>query len=149
MFMREAKNPARKKKGRKSPFNILIADDSVLLRKRLIALLNENNWKGHIFESRDVPTTLAALKKHHPHVIILDLNMPGGGGYRALKQIKSAEQTPVVIVFTNYPHSVYRERCRAAGAEYFLDKSSEFGLIPGLLAGIYKNTIVKLAALKG
>src|SRR6188474_3475038 len=149
MSVREAKNPTRKKKGRKTPFNILIADDSVLLRKRLIALLNENDWKGHIFESRDVPSTLAALKKHHPRVIILDLNMPGGGGYRALKQIKSIEQAPIVIVFTNYPHSVYRERCRAAGAEYFLDKSSEFRLIPGLLAGIYQNTIVKRAALKG
>src|SRR6188474_603067 len=101
MFMREAKNPTRKKKGRKTPFNVLIADDSVLLRKRLIALLSENNWKGHLFESRDVPTTLAALKKYHPHVIILDLNMPGGGGYRALKQIKSEERAPVVIVFTN------------------------------------------------
>lgn len=149
MFMREIKNPARKRKGRKTPFNILIADDSVLLRKRLIALLNENNCKGHIFESRDVPTTLAALKKHHPRVIILDLNMPGGGGYKALKQIKSEEQPPVIIVFTNYPQSVYRERCRAAGAEYFLDKSSEFRFIPGLLAGIYENTIVKLAASKG
>src|SRR5688572_23461660 len=109
MFMRETKNPPRKRKGRKTPFNILIADDSVLLRKRLIALLNENNCKGHIFESRDVPTTLAALKKHHPRVIILDLNMPGGGGYKALKQIKSEEQPPVIIVFTNYPQSVYRE----------------------------------------
>ena len=149
MSVREAKNPTRKKKGRKTPFNILIADDSVLLRKRLIALLNENNWKGRIFESGDVPTTLAALKKHHPRVIILDLNMPGGGGYKALKQIKSEEQSPVVIVFTNYPQSVYREHCRAAGAEYFLDKSSEFRLIPGLLAGIYENTIVKRAALRG
>ena len=147
--MREVKNPARKKSGRKTPFNILIADDSILLRERLITLLNENDWKGHIFESRDVPTTLAALKKHHPRVIILDLNMPGGGGYKALKQIKSAERAPIVIVFTNYPHAIYRQRCRAAGAEYFLDKSSEFRLIPGLLAGIYKNTIVKLAALKG
>ena len=147
--MREAKNPARKKKGQKTAFNILIADDSIILRKRLIALLSENNWKGRIFESRDVPTTLAALKKHHPRVIILDLNMPGGGGYKALKQIKSAEQSPVVIVFTNYPNPIYRQRCRAVGAEYFLDKSSEFRLIPGLLAGIYKNTIVKLAALKG
>ena len=147
--MREAKNPIRKKKGRITPFNILIADDSVLLRKRLIALLNENGWKSHIFESRDVPTTLAALKKHHPRVIILDLNMPGGGGYRALKQIKSEEQAPVVIVFTNYPHPIYRKHCRAAGAEYFLDKSSEFRLIPGLLAGINENIIVKLAALRG
>src|SRR4026207_2041868 len=102
MFMREVKNPKRKRKGRKNPFNILIADDSVLLRKRLIALLSENDWKGHIFESRDVPSTLAALKKHHPRVMILDLNMPGGGGYRALKQIKSIEQAPIVIVFTNY-----------------------------------------------
>jgi len=148
MFMREIKNPTRKKKSRRTAFNILIADDSTLLRERLIALLEENNWKGHIFESRDVPTTLAALKKYHPRVIILDLNMPGGGGYKVLKQIKSEEQAPIVIVFTNYPQSVYRERCRAAGAEYFLDKSNDFRLIPGLLAGINENTIVKHARLE-
>ena len=143
MFMREGKNLTRKKKGRRSPFNILIADDSALLRERLIALLNEHDWKGHIFESKDVPTTLAALKKHHPRVIILDLNMPGGGGYKALKQIKTEKQAPIVIIFTNYPQSVYRERCSAAGAEYFLDKSNDFRLIPGLLAGINENAITK------
>jgi len=145
MLMRKVKNLTRKKNSRRTPFNILIADDSALLRERLIALLNENDWKGHIFESKDVPTTLAALKKHHPCVIILDLNMPGGGGYKALKQIKSEKQAPIVIVFTNYPQSVYRERCRAAGAEYFLDKSNDFRLLPKLLAGINENTIVKHA----
>jgi DNA-binding NarL/FixJ family response regulator len=71
-----------------------------------------------------------------PHVIILDISMPGGGGFRAIKTIKQQQPTPVVIVLTNYPYPQYRQRCLENGADYFLDKSSDFERIPELLQKI-------------
>jgi DNA-binding NarL/FixJ family response regulator len=39
----------------------------------------------------------------------------------------------MVIILTNYPYPGYRQRCLNAGADFFLDKSTEFDQIPKLL----------------
>jgi len=35
---------------------------------------------------------------------------------------------------TNYPYPAYRQKCLQAGADFFLDKSTEFDQIPELIA---------------
>jgi CheY-like chemotaxis protein len=44
---------------------------------------------------------------------------------KVLERIKIGHSTPIVIMFTNYPHPQYREKCRELGAEYFFDKVKE------------------------
>ena len=57
-----------------------------------------------------------------PAVLILDMAMPGGGGFNVLRVVKQRPCTPLVIVLTNHP--AYRQRCLDAGADYFFDKST-------------------------
>jgi len=38
----------------------------------------------------------------------------------------------MVIILTNYPYPGYRQKCMNAGADFFLDKSTEFDQIPEL-----------------
>ena len=59
-----------------------------------------------------------------PDALILDMAMPGGTGFNVLQVVKQRPSAPLVIVLTNYP--AYRQRCLAAGADYFFDKSAEF-----------------------
>jgi DNA-binding NarL/FixJ family response regulator len=66
-------------------------------------------------------------------VVILDIRVPGGSGFEVLQNIKQGQAAPIVIVLTNYPYSVYRQKCLQAGADFFLDKSTEFDQIPALL----------------
>jgi DNA-binding NarL/FixJ family response regulator len=58
--------------------------------------------------------------------------MPGGSGIDVLENIKQNDSTLVVIVLTNYPNPVFRQKCLQAGADFFLDKSTEFDQIPEL-----------------
>jgi DNA-binding NarL/FixJ family response regulator len=41
----------------------------------------------------------------------------------------------VFIVLTNHASPPYRRACTKAGAQYFFDKSSEFGRISTVIAG--------------
>ena len=52
--------------------------------------------------------------------------MPGGSGIDVLQEMKKNNQTPLVIVLTNYPYPQYRRKYIEAGADFFFDKSTEF-----------------------
>ena len=65
---------------------ILIADDHEEMRHLVVELL-----EGHGYEIRqaaDTDAVLAEIAAGHPDLLILDLNMPGGGGIAALKEIR-------------------------------------------------------------
>jgi len=46
---------------------------------------------------------------------------------------QAGESPPVVIVLTAFPYAQHRQKCREAGAEYFLAKATEFDQIATVL----------------
>ncbi|NIQ79954.1 MAG: response regulator, partial [Anaerolineae bacterium] len=53
-----------------------------------------------------------------------------------LNTIKVGESPPLVIVLAAFPYPQYRKKCMEAGAEYFLDKATEFDQIATVLEGL-------------
>ncbi len=115
---------------------ILIADDSEVLRSRLVEILSEIEGVEIIGEAVTANETIKAVKNLKPDVVILDIRMPGGNGIEALEAVKMEEKSPLVIMFTNYPYLQYRKRCLDAGADYFFFKSTEFEKLIELLKEI-------------
>jgi len=118
---------------------VFIADDSKVLRERVIEMFSELPGIEIIGHAQDVPEALTAIKKLNPDVVILDIRMPGGSGIDVLQDIKKEKQAPVVIILTNYPYPQYRKKCLGLGADYFFDKSTEFEKITEL----FKQLTVK------
>lgn len=115
------------------PVRVVIADDAPAVRRGLNDLLCEISGVQVVAQTEDAPQTIAAIQTHSPDVVVLDFRMPGGGGLAVLEAIKGISPKPVVIVLTNYPEPAYRESCLAAGADYFLDKSTQFSLVPDII----------------
>ena len=105
---------------------IFIADDSELLRVRLVDMLSEIEGIEIIGQAQDSLDAIESIEKLNPHVVILDVRMPQGDGIKVLEAIKKNLQSPKVIIFTNYPYPQYRKRYMDAGADFFFDKSTEF-----------------------
>jgi DNA-binding NarL/FixJ family response regulator len=125
--------------GKSEPLRVLIADDSQAFYERLAELLEplpEVEIRGH---TTDVRGTLRRVAESQPDVVILDLHMPGGNGIDALKRIKRTEPGTIVMVLTNFAFPQHREQCMDLGADYFLDKSTEFEKVPGLLVELAKK----------
>ena len=114
--------------------NVVIADDSLLVRERLVTMLGELAGVEVVDQVENgAEVILRAIEKFQPDVVILDIHMPEGNGLEVLRTIKQDGVGPVVIILTNYPYPGYRQKCLQAGADFFLDKSAEFDQIPVVL----------------
>jgi len=116
--------------------NVFIVDDSEILRERLRSILSDIKGVKIVGEAEDVATAKEFLTASTPDVVILDIRMPGGSGIDVLEMIKRQKPSVRVIVLTNYPYPQYRKRCMELGAEFFLDKSTEFDRLPAVLQQI-------------
>ncbi len=125
---------------RRNKMRVFIVDDSKVVVERLADLLDEVPGVELVGRAADVPGAIHSILKTNPDAIILDLQMPGGGGLEVLRTIRQRHSSLWVLVCTNYPYPQYREECLAAGANYFLDKSAEFEKIPDILRDLIKKT---------
>ena len=105
---------------------LFIADDSEILRVRLIDMLSEIEGVEIIGQAQESLDTIESIQELNPHVVILDIRMPRINGVKVLEAIKKDDESPTVIIFTNYPYPQYRKRCMDLGADFFFDKSTEF-----------------------
>jgi DNA-binding NarL/FixJ family response regulator len=105
---------------------VLIADDSAPIRLRIVSLLNEIPRVNAVAETVDVPNTIKEVSLLQPHLIILDLNMPGGNGLDVLEFIRSEKIQSLVIVLTSETDPEYEFAALQAGVIAFLNKSRDF-----------------------
>ena len=112
---------------------IFIADDSAVVRERLIEMLSELPEIEIIGQAQDGLEATNLIKKLNPDVVILDIRMPRENGIDVLQNIKRDKQAPIVIMLTNYPYPQYRKKCMEAGADFFFEKSTEFEKVMGVL----------------
>lgn len=79
---------------------VLLVDDHALFRKGVRALLSTMDDIEVVAEARSGPEAVAACRKWNPDVVLLDLQMPGGGGLEALPAIREAAPGVAVLVVT-------------------------------------------------
>jgi DNA-binding NarL/FixJ family response regulator len=109
---------------------VFICDDSSTVRERLVTMALDLPEVDVVGQAQDAPGSLDAIRQTRPDVVILDIRMPGGNGIELLRQLKKMNPAPKVIMLTNYAYEQYRKKCEEAGADFFLDKSTEFDQIP-------------------
>jgi DNA-binding NarL/FixJ family response regulator len=122
---------------------VFIADDSLVVREHLVTMLDELPRIVIVGQAENVAEAINGILELQPDVVILDIRMPGGSGIDVLQTIKQDEPAPVVIILTNYPYPAYRQKCLQAGADFFLDKSTEFDQMPELLFSVEVSTRFK------
>jgi len=118
---------------------LFIADDSEILRSRLVDILFDIVGVEIIGQEGDVNKAIDAIKRLKPEVVIMDIQIPGGNGILALEIIKGIENPPIVIMFTNYPYLQYRKKCMDLGADHFFYKATEFEKLIKLIEHYARN----------
>ena len=113
---------------------VLIVDDSSAVRQRLVTILSNTEGVEVVGEAKDSAEALGLCAYLRPDVVTLDLVLPDESGVEVLQKIKRMDNPPQVIVLTNYPYPAFKRRCLALGAEYFLNKATEFERIEAILS---------------
>lgn len=76
------------------------------------------------------------IEEEKPDLVLLDINLPGKSGIELLRKIKGSGSECEVIMITNHADDYYKKVCRDLGADYFLDKSIEFSMLPEIIGNI-------------
>jgi DNA-binding NarL/FixJ family response regulator len=118
---------------------ILIVDDNMRFVERMIGLLDELDNIGYINVASDYEEARKLLEQERPDLVLLDINLPGKSGIELLKRIKESGWSCEVIMITNHADDYYRQQCHELGAKHFLDKSSDFGMVPEIIGRINLN----------
>jgi DNA-binding NarL/FixJ family response regulator len=125
---------------------VFIADDSSSVIERLTDLLEEIPGAQLVGRAGSVPEAVCGVLRTNPDALILDLQMPGGTGLDVLRAVRADHPYLQVLICTNHSHKKYREECLNAGANFFLDKSSEFEKILSILRQLVQNEVTHLRA---
>jgi two-component system LytT family response regulator len=87
------------------PLRVVVCDDELMARKRVLRLLAELPGIEATFECESGEEVLAKLREEDVDVAILDINMPGLSGLETVMQMP--EDRPYVIFLTAHPeHAV-------------------------------------------
>jgi DNA-binding NarL/FixJ family response regulator len=119
-----------------NPTQVFIVDDSISIRSRLAELLGSMDDVAVIGEAASAPDAVDAILSKRPHSVLLDLNLSGRSGIEVLRTVHKQAPEIVFIVLTNHSEPQYRRACTLAGAQYFLDKSTEFDRVREVIAEI-------------
>src|SRR5687767_15923228 len=103
---------------------VFVADDSIVLRERLLEMLCEIPGVEVLGCAGEGLHAINCIRQLKPDAVVLDIQMPCGTGLDVLKNIKRDGGGPLVIVFTNFPYPQYRKRAMESGAEFFFDKTT-------------------------
>ena len=85
----------------------IIVDDEPLGRERVRTLLKDEPDVEVVAEAASGPDALAAVRKHAPDLLFLDVQMPGMDGFEVLRAL-GREKLPVVIFVTAFDEHAVR-----------------------------------------
>lgn len=125
---------------------VLIADDHAVLRAGLRMLLSAQPDMEVVGEAADAHEAVRKAVESRPHVVLMDITMPGGGGIQAIGQIRQGSPRTRVLVLTMHDDPAYARAVFAAGAAGHVVKEAESSELLSAIRAIHRGrTFVDLS----
>jgi DNA-binding NarL/FixJ family response regulator len=103
---------------------VLIAEDHTLLRAGLRALLLQDESLEIVGEADNGRDAIRAIGTLRPHLVLMDLSMPGMNGIEAITDIKRRYPETRVLVLTIHKTDEYIHESLRAGADGYILKDA-------------------------
>ncbi|MBN1758359.1 MAG: response regulator [Chitinispirillaceae bacterium] len=117
--------------------NILVVDDSKIIRIMLIRILNELGY-DQIVEAVDTDSALLRMEIKKPDLILSDFNMPGKSGLEFLRIVRRNPETakiPFVLITTVHDKKIIVQAVQS-GLQYFILKPVEKNVLAEKLTAL-------------
>lgn len=82
--------------------DVLIVDDEILARQRLVRMVEKIEEFCVVGEADNAESALQAISQHDPDIVLLDIRMPGKDGLNLAQDISQLEDPPAVIFCTAF-----------------------------------------------
>ena len=112
------------------PIRIVLADDHAVVRSGLRMLLDNESDFEVVAEASNVEDARRYVRGHHPRVIVLDLNMPGGSSLEAIPALREESPDTQIVVLTMQNEPAFAREALGAGAlGYVLKEAADDELV--------------------
>jgi len=112
---------------------VVIADDHAVVRRGLRQVLDAEEGFEVVAEAADLESARRYTRGHHPDVLVLDLNMPGGSSLDGIPEIRAECPDTQIVVLTMQNEPAYARHALGAGAlGYVLKESAESELVEAI-----------------
>jgi DNA-binding NarL/FixJ family response regulator len=117
----------------KSALRVLVVEDSPLVRERLVSMIAGLGLDIGVIAVGNGEAALQLCRKQPPHVVVLDIDLPGLNGFDLLAQLKIEQPALRIIMLTIYTFAEFRANATRLGADHFLCKTTEFERVSEIL----------------
>ena len=104
---------------------VLLVDDHALFRKGVRALLATMNDIEVVGEAQNGPEAIDVCRRSAPDLVLLDLQMPGGGGIDAIPGLRAAAPGVAILVVTMRADDAAVQEALLLGARGYIVKDTE------------------------
>jgi two-component system, NarL family, response regulator NreC len=109
---------------------LVLADDHAVVRSGLRMLLDSEPDFEVVAEASDIESAKRYVRGHHPKVLVLDLNMPGGSSLEAIPILREESPDTQIVVLTMQQEPAFAREALGAGAlGYVLKEAADDELV--------------------
>lgn len=119
----------------RTDIRIVLADDDQLLRHTLGALLTLDGEISIVGQAADGAEAVTAVRREHPDVLVIDLEMPETDGIYAVERILQEDPEQKILMLTRHARPGVLRRALKAGVRGFMSKAAD----PELIAEVVRR----------
>lgn len=124
---------------KKERLKVLIVDDALLVVERLKEIIKELPCVTDVAAATGYDEAITLISSFNPDIALLDIHLPERNGIELLEFVKKNYPMVIAVMLTNQTSSNYKILCKKLGSDHFVDKSSEFENIPGIIDSYCKK----------
>jgi DNA-binding NarL/FixJ family response regulator len=112
---------------------VLLVDDNATILQQIKELITTEPGFEVIGEVMDGLEVMAKARKLKPHLVLMDVKLPGQNGLEVTRQLRAEMPELKVIMLTLFDLSIYRDVALANGAgDYVIKKKMRKELLPAI-----------------
>lgn len=131
--------PYKVKKAEKEKLKILIAEDNESNYKLFYSILRNNYEIIHAWDGEEA---VELFKKHSPHLILMDINMPKMNGYESAEKIKEIAPAIPIIAVTAYAYADDEQNILNSGFDAYTSKPINAQKLNTQIIDLLKNRLI-------
>jgi DNA-binding NarL/FixJ family response regulator len=120
---------------------VLLVDDHPIVRDGLRLAIQKSFPEAHLCEAGNGTDALAQIETSRPHLVVLDINMPGMNGLDVARRIRAMRQPPKILVLAGEIDPWTVSQALQAGVSGYMCKTNAAARLEEALATIWAGKL--------
>ena len=125
-----------------TPIRVVVVDDHAVFREGIRSLLARVDGIQVVGEAGTTQQAIQITADTEPDVVLMDLNIPGGGGEAATTAILANQPNVAIMVLTMHSDDKHLRRALQAGARGYLVKDAEPDAIIRSITAVHDGQVI-------